>query len=90
MFWARPVVMLVNEVFSKSNVFGETTLDENLFDTGLGEGKRKCRAIRWRVVVNIKIIHTDKVHNGKLTVVRDEGGAIEETMIPAINFLFSR
>ena len=53
MFWARPVVMLVNEVFSESSVFGETTLDENLFDTGLGKGKRKCRAIRRRVVVNI-------------------------------------
>ncbi len=46
MLWARPVVMLVNEVFSKASdtVFGETTLDENLFDTGLGKGKRKCRA----------------------------------------------
>ena len=53
MFWARPVVMLVNEVFSKASVFGETTLDENLFDTGLGKGKRKCRAVRRRVVVNI-------------------------------------
>ena len=26
MFWARPVVMLVNEMFGKSSVFGETTL----------------------------------------------------------------
>ena len=90
MFWARPVVMLVNEVFSKASVFGETTLDENLFDTGLSKGKRECRAIRWRVVVNIKIIHTDKVHNGKLPVVRDEGGAIEETMVTAIDILLSR
>ena len=52
-FWARPILMLINEVFGKSSVFGETTLDENLFDTGLSKGKRKCRAVRRRVVVNI-------------------------------------
>ena len=34
---ARPVIKLVNKVFSKAGVLGKTTIDENLFDTGFGE-----------------------------------------------------